>query len=325
MDLAVLLIAFNRPDTAEEVLDSIRRSQPSRLYLAVDGPREDRPSDVPLVDATKALLVSGVDWPCKVRTLFRTSNLGSRLNVVGAVDWFFENESEGVVVEDDCKLGPDFLSFCRELLEKYRENSRVMCILGDNSVNLIPSDGSSYGFIKYGWPFGAFATWKSAWARYDRNLDTWIKLRRDKRVSRLWPSRIERKVFSKRLDDLALNPGDIWDLQWSYSIDSQNGLSVFPAQNLISNIGFSRKDATHTRGSSLRANHEVFSILPLTHPAKVENDRKAERAALFGRMWGADRYRLRYWVRRFLRKASRRVRRKLHGLKNSRFLFRQSR
>lgn len=307
MNLAVLLITFNRPDTALKVVESLRKVRPSRLYVSSDGPRDNVATDAAMVDATRTNVLNAIDWECEVNTFFQESNLGSRVGVVAAIDWFLSLEEEGVIIEDDCVPGDEFLPFCSEMLRRYRHYERVMSVLGDNTVNLAPWDGSSYGFIKYGWPFGAFATWRRAWKLYDRDLETWKNHRLAGTVKELWPNRIERKVFAERLDHLATNPGDIWDLQWSYSIDNSAGLSIFPAKNLVSNIGFRREDATHTHGGSLRADAATEKIFPLVHPSVIDNDRKAEAEALYGRMWGADKFRIRYWIKRFFRKATRRL------------------
>ena len=35
----LLLIAFNRPDHFEQLIERLRESEPQRIYVAVDGPR----------------------------------------------------------------------------------------------------------------------------------------------------------------------------------------------------------------------------------------------------------------------------------------------
>ena len=40
INVPVLLIAYNRPDTARQVLERIREACPSRFYFAVDGPKD---------------------------------------------------------------------------------------------------------------------------------------------------------------------------------------------------------------------------------------------------------------------------------------------
>ena len=88
---AVLLIAFNRPESTVQVLRSLAEIRPQKLYVACDGPRPERPDEVRRCDAVRAL-VSQIDWPCQVLTLFQPKNLGCRAGVTAALDWFFEQE-----------------------------------------------------------------------------------------------------------------------------------------------------------------------------------------------------------------------------------------
>ncbi len=51
----VLLIAFNRPDLLAGVIEQVRLVRPPRVYLAVDGPRPDRPQEREQVRALPGL------------------------------------------------------------------------------------------------------------------------------------------------------------------------------------------------------------------------------------------------------------------------------
>src|SRR5690348_9995051 len=100
MSVPILLIVFNRPDTTARVFDAIRTARPPRLYVAADGPR-DRKGEAEICAKVRQI-ATAVDWPCQLYTLFRDQNLGCRLGPKTAIDWFFENEIGGIVLEDDC-------------------------------------------------------------------------------------------------------------------------------------------------------------------------------------------------------------------------------
>ena len=38
----VLFLIFNRPDTTQKVFNKIRQAKPKKLFVAADGPREDK-------------------------------------------------------------------------------------------------------------------------------------------------------------------------------------------------------------------------------------------------------------------------------------------
>ena len=57
----------------------------------------------------RAVIRKSIDWPCEVHHLFSDKNLGCRLGVTRAINWFFENVDEGIILEDDCI--PHLISF----------------------------------------------------------------------------------------------------------------------------------------------------------------------------------------------------------------------
>src|SRR5690606_37151347 len=107
----VLLIIFNRPDTARLVLEAILKVRPPRLYIAADGPRPGIESDVELCEAARELSNS-IDWDCEVIKWYREKNLGDDKGVFTAISWFFDNEAEGIILEDDCLPDERFFWFC---------------------------------------------------------------------------------------------------------------------------------------------------------------------------------------------------------------------
>src|SRR6185295_13628062 len=97
--LPVLLLAFNRPDTTERVLESLRAARPAHIFFAVDGPRAGREGEAVRV-AQVHRLAERIDWDCDVRTLFREQNLGCKLAVSQAITWFFSHAEAGIILED---------------------------------------------------------------------------------------------------------------------------------------------------------------------------------------------------------------------------------
>ena len=304
-DVPVLLITFRRPGTTTEVLDALRAAAPSRLFVAGDGPRPDRPDEVRAVVETREVVARGVDWPTELRTRFHDDNLGCRRAVVDAIDWFLGEVGEGIILEDDCVPHPDFFGYCAELLERFRDDERVWCIGGDNSGGVGLPGAASYGFVRnpqiWGW-----ATWARAWARYDRDLAGWAAIRGTPAVRRALPDPLERRVTVETLDRL-LEEGvpDTWDYQWIASCLFGGGLCAVPRQNLIRNVGFG-PDATHTLEANRRAFAGTGSVLPLVHPRLIAADPRTERE-LFDRTRGGARLRAERSPSVRLRRALRRL------------------
>jgi hypothetical protein len=73
-------------------MERVRAVRPPRVYVHVDGPREDREEDALLTEACR-MLGRGIDWPCEVHTLFRERNMGLREGVGDALNWFFHGKN----------------------------------------------------------------------------------------------------------------------------------------------------------------------------------------------------------------------------------------
>ena len=133
IDIAVLILFFNRPKMLEKVFEQVRLARPSRLYLFQDGARAGRPDDIENVAKCREV-VSNIDWECEVHTNYQEKNLGCDPSEYVSQKWMFENEEMGIVLEDDDVPSQSFFPFCKELLERYKNDERVNMICGMNNL-----------------------------------------------------------------------------------------------------------------------------------------------------------------------------------------------
>jgi len=271
MKTAVLLIVFNRPDTTRQVLIAIRAVRPSRLYVAADGPRATRESDREFCEAARHEAIQ-VDWPCELTTLLRDKNLGCKVGVSTAIDWFLQNEEEGIILEDDVLPDSTFFTYCEELLERYRNDHRIAMISGSNLVIDGVRLATSYGFTTYGHIWG-WATWRRAWRDYDCTMARWPQWRDDGGLDRLFHgNRPAKKYWRTVFDATRAGKVDTWDYQWQFCNWYHGRVAIVPSQNLTRNVGF-RSDATHTTSSEPDYLHLSLPNpmrFPLHHPSKIE-------------------------------------------------------
>ena len=172
----VLLIGFNRVGPLRQVFEAIRAARPPRLYFAGDGPRNEE--ERARCEEVRAL-AKEVDWPCQVHTRFNEKNFGLRMGVSSAIAWFFENEPEGIVLEDDTLPVPSFFRFCQEMLERYRTDERMWVVLANNLMDeWQQSTEGSYYFSAHGYgaPWG-WASWRRVWQHYDVSMGQWPALK----------------------------------------------------------------------------------------------------------------------------------------------------
>lgn len=268
MNTAVLFMIFNRPDLTEQSFASIRKAAPPRLYIAADGPRADRPHDAGLCEQTRRIATL-VDWPCEVKTLFRKRNLGCKVACTSAISWFFQQEEEGIILEDDCVAHPDFFPYCENLLERYRDEPRVMHIAGSNFEYGKKRGGASYFFSIFPHIWG-WATWARAWRHYDvhmHGMEGYIKSRMPAKVGHHGAFRMMMRKLM--LIHEGLDNG--WDYQLVYAIWRNNGLCVIPNANMIRNIGYV-EDAAHPCPPDVRTVRPLEGMPALTHPEGLTPD-----------------------------------------------------
>jgi len=275
LNAAVLFLVFNRPDTTKQVFEAIRKAKPPRLYVAADGSRAKKVGEAEKVEQVRRIATQ-VDWDCEVKTLFREKNLGCRVGVSSAIDWFFENEEEGIILEDDCLPSQSFFWFCEELLERYREDMRIMAISGANFQRGPAHNEFSYYFSRFNHCWG-WASWSRAWLHYEKDMQSWPYIRDHSYLQDILLNKKSVKYWSKIFETTYKNEIDTWDYQWTFSCWVQNGLTILPNVNLVSNIGFAG-DATHTTGKdNANSKISVFNLLfPLKHPNWMIRDKRAD-------------------------------------------------
>lgn len=275
LNTPVLFLIFNREDTSRRVFEQIRAAKPKKLYVAADGPRKHKEGEAEKCEATRAI-IKDVDWDCEVKTLFRDENLGCKRAVSSAITWLFENEEMGIILEDDILPNMSFFTFCQEMLERYKDNDRIMMVSGANFQDGQKHGTGSYYFTQFYHIWG-WASWRRAWKKYDINGSDYSEFKQqhtiedilpgDKKLQDFWMDKFD-EVFERNLDT--------WDYQWVYNILKNEGIGIAPNFNLTSNIGF-RPDATHTINlEDKAANRPTEEIQKLVHPNFIVVNRTAD-------------------------------------------------
>ncbi len=273
----VLFMIFNRPSTTQLVFDEIRKAKPAKLFVAADGPRQGKEGEIEKCQAARDI-VKQVDWNCQVKTLFRDKNLGSKIAGTLAINWFFENVEEGIILEDDCLPSQSFFWFCQELLERFRNDSRVMHIAGMTYVEKKNNlNNYSYHFVRVGGIWG-WATWRRAWKLYDIEMKTWPEAKKENILKNLFAGEPRlSSLYNRWFSEIYGNTGamDCWDYQWTYAKLINNSINIMPAKNLITNIGFGDESCHTSDKKNQFAGLKKYELnFPLRHPKFIVVDRE---------------------------------------------------
>jgi hypothetical protein len=215
---------------------------------------------------------TAIDWPCDIKTQFFPHNVGCKIGESSAMDWFFKHEEEGIILEDDTLPVSGFFDFCEELLDFYRDNKRIFSISGTNYLAGHFQTSGSYLFSRYA-DYWGWAGWRRSWDSYDVSMKDWPAWRDTHCMRRLSDGN---SLFERYWRDIfnATYAGsiDTWDYQRLFTMWQHDGLSIFPRNNMVTNLGFG-PEATHTRRpapSWVSDSTTSEPSFPLVHPEQIQ-------------------------------------------------------
>lgn len=271
----VIFLIFNRPQTTAITFEKIRQARPPVLIVVADGPRQHKPNEFEHCMAARAV-TEQVDWPCTVHRLYSDVNLGCERRVSTGISQAFEIVEEAIILEDDCLPDDSFFTYVDDLLTRYRNDSRVVGVSGNNFQGGIRRTSESYYFTKYMHIWG-WATWRRGWELFDFQLKDWPAFVRNGGY-RQWHLQKDELAFWNmvyaKLMDGSLNS---WALRWQLSVWMYGGVTAIPEVNLVRNIGYGA-DATTTKDTdSELANLPMESVTIERHPSEVKQHVLADR------------------------------------------------
>ena len=271
----VLFLIYNRPDVTHRVFKSIREAKPQRLYVAADGPLSNNEYEEKLCNESRQI-IKEIDWDCELKTLFRKENLGCKIAVSEAIKWFFDQEKEGIILEDDCLPSQSFFWFCQDLLEHYRFEHQIGAICGFYSNEMDYSPNTSYFISRYLRVWG-WAGWRRTFEDYESNINIL------KKKNNAWKENIFsrndfllKKYWQEIFDKVSNEKINTWDIQLQYLLWGKKQNVLIPSKNLIKNIGW--KKGTHSRNKDHNHDLSISEIhFPIDHPEILNRDIVADK------------------------------------------------
>ncbi len=261
----IAFIIFRRPEETSRVFEMIRKIKPTDLLIIADGGRNN--DEIKLCNETREI-VKNIDWPCNVRRNYSDINMGCKSRVSSGISWVFENVDRAIIIEDDCLPNKSFFTYCQNLLEKYKDDHKIMHISGLN-MQKENADNPSYYFSNIAQIWG-WATWKRAWDKYDVNMKDWPRVKKDRVLLKVLKKPVLVEYFEYLFDRMYRNELTTWDVAWTYTCMKEDGLCITPNKNLIKNIGFGNGAAHSRREKGNFDNMETSEmIFPLNHPQSV--------------------------------------------------------
>lgn len=262
----VVFITYIRLDTTKQVFEEIRKIKPSVLYHISDAGKDEAAEA--RVEQVRRYIRDNIDWECDLRTNYAGVNMGCKRRIQSGLDWVFENEERAIVLEDDVVPSQSFFYFCQDMLERYKDEERVMMVTGNKRVPDYPMQ-SDYTFSRFCSIWG-WATWRRAWKYYDSEMKNWPKSKKEKLLKNVYGVDVA-MTLGREFELTYLEEINSWGYRWHFSMLNNNGLEIVPKYNLIENIGQEAIDATHKFDKIIKTVRNELKF-PLTYLNEVKVD-----------------------------------------------------
>jgi len=283
------------------LLNILRDHRPAKIWLIADGPKEGRPEETDLCRQARQTAEKLTNWPCEVRKVYAETNLGLKQRFESGLDVLFSEESEAIILEEDCHPLLDFIPFCEAMLARYRQEPKVGGISGNCFLPTGARVQGDYFFSRYLHIWG-WATWARSWRAYDRARWAWPNGGYREYFPR--STRQEAKYWNRIFARVSSGQFSTWDYPWASWFWRQGWVSITPSQNLVRNVGFG-PDATNTRdlGVNMGIERENPLRAPYRGPIKFQADEGLDQK-IFQNHFLRTEGRLKFWPRliRSLRK-----------------------
>lgn len=277
IDVAVLCIFFARPEQFRQCFEQVKKARPRVLLLWQDGPRPGRTDDVENIQKCREI-AEDIDWECEIHRNYHSENMGCDPSTFYSHKWAFSIVDKCIILEDDLVVSQSFFAFCKELLDRYEDDTRIDRICGQTLYGGIPDKRYSYFFARSGSSWG-WASWKrvaQTWEEDYHFLDDPYYL--DLARHRFGHKRFEKSVYVANERRKENKP--YWEHIIGFRTTLNSGLVIYPSCNMVENVGLS-VNSTHAPDNieelpkAIRIMFETPAkeiSFPLKHPPYVIED-----------------------------------------------------
>lgn len=277
-DIPVCLFMFQRKDTVLRIIERISHVKPKKMYLISDQGRNE--DEKHRVRECRKAVENAINWKCEVIKDYASENRGVFGNIGMGAMRVFQHEETAIFLEDDNLPEVTFFPYCKEMLERYKDNDRIVWVCGTNYLADYSNDtNDSYMFTQHLLPCG-WASWKKKFEKY---YDAYFSNFNNSVIARMKPGYRNNPLYKQQIEviqrerDRMKNgkPFRSWDYQMCFSIRANDLLGISPAKNQIKNIGV---DAFSEHGGVTFADKMTKRFcgmdshpleFPLKHPATI--------------------------------------------------------
>lgn len=275
-DVAVLILFFNRPEALKNVWSAVCEARPSQLFLYQDGPRNEK--DMLGIKACREI-VNQIDWECDVHRCFQSKNYGCDPSEFMSQKWALSIADRCIILEDDSIPSATFFPFCKEMLDRYANDPRIMMIQGMNYDEITPNIPYDY-FFTTAFSISGWATWRRVIELCDEHYSFLDDSYDIKQLEHLIDSHQYQKNFLEFCKYHRQTGKAYYETILHAAIFLNNGMAIVPRVNMVGNLG-ACGEGVHLSGTNAtlpKAYRRIFEMkshnlkFPLRHPKYVFPD-----------------------------------------------------
>lgn len=225
--IPTLILSFQRKDQLERLIRIASTQGSERIYISIDGPR-DKHDDFVQVAIIKMINQLRHEIDAEIIARHLSDNAGAGAAVISGIDWFFDFENEGVILEDDLSPEPGFFQAADQFIRRSDLDPRILMFSGTNLFDL---NSSNVELLKYPVVWG-WATTRTKWEVMRRLILS--------PPSDLSFRKLGTQYFYWRLGKRRALQGHtkVWDVPLSGGMFSEEYICAITPTNMIANIGF---------------------------------------------------------------------------------------
>jgi hypothetical protein len=254
----IALFVYNRPQHVRRTVAALAKNlgaPDAVLHIYSDAAKSE--ADITSVNEVRNFIRQITGFK-QVIFVERAENFGLAKSIIDGVTDLCTRYGRVIVLEDDLETSPYFLNFMNEALNYYENTPEVMHVSGCRfPVEPFGMENTFFLHVPLCW---GWATWERAWTLFEKDISI---------MQRFDSEMIKRFDFDNTYrywKQLELNKSGIintWFVFWYANLFLCNGLSLFPSQSLVRNIGFD--------GSGVHGGNSIdYQIILSLAPVKVE-------------------------------------------------------
>ena len=282
----IALFVYNRPRHTQQTVEALLANAVAKqtpLYVFSDAPRRDVSCQAVAEVRSYIHSISGFK---SVTIVERETNFSLARSIIDGVTRVCEEYGRVIVMEDDLVTSPSFLSYMNDALALYENEDQVMQVSGH--IFQVPefAQREEAFFLPFVTSWG-WGTWKRAWKHFDPSAQGWEKISSNSALRNRF-NLDGHFDYSTLLEQQMNGKVNSWAIRWYLSVFLSNGVTLFPPQSLIKNIGL----GSGTHGSRMlrwTQARQAVSVNPISFPRTIqviEHDFILVQKAIFRQMGG---------------------------------------